>query len=143
MSTIGYLAVVVGLAALAGVAWWIAARRGPCPVWLRWLVELDNPFTRTNRAHVIIEHLGVAPGMYVLDVGCGPGRLAIPLARAVGESGCVVAIDVQAGMLERAREKAEAAQLTNIRFVHAPIGQEHDPEKWVPVFGKDHAPTRS
>jgi hypothetical protein len=23
------------------------------------------------------------------------------------------------------------------------IGQAHDPEKWVPVFGKDHAPGRS
>jgi ubiquinone/menaquinone biosynthesis C-methylase UbiE len=60
--------------------------------------------------------------MYVLDVGCGPGRLAIPLARAVGERGCVVAIDVQAGMLKRAQEKAEGAKLTNIRFVQAAIG---------------------
>jgi FkbM family methyltransferase len=72
---------------------------------------------------VIIEHLNVAPGMYVLDVGCGTGRLTIPLARAGGENGCVVAIDVQAGMLKRAQEKAEGAKLTNIRFVHAAIGQ--------------------
>jgi ubiquinone/menaquinone biosynthesis C-methylase UbiE len=117
-----YLAAGIALALLAGVAWWLGSRRGPCPVWLRWLVEFDNPFTKTNRARVIIEHLDVAPGMYVLDVGCGPGRLTIPLARAVGENGCVVAIDAQAGMLERARQKAEAAKLTNIRFVHAAIG---------------------
>jgi ubiquinone/menaquinone biosynthesis C-methylase UbiE len=121
MTTMGYLAIGIGLVLLAAMAWWLASRHGPCPVWLRWLVELDNPFTRTNRAHVIIEHLSVAPGMYVLDVGCGPGRLTIPLARAVGENGCVVAIDVQAGMLERARERAEAAKLTNIRFVRAAI----------------------
>ena len=121
MTTMGYLAIGIGLVLLAAMAWWLASRHGPCPVWLRWLVELDNPFTRTNRAHVIIEHLNVAPGMYVLDVGCGPGRLTIPLARAVGENGCVVAIDVQAGMLERARERAEAAKLTNIRFVRAAI----------------------
>jgi ubiquinone/menaquinone biosynthesis C-methylase UbiE len=125
MTTIGYLAVGIALAALAGVAWLVISRRRslPCPVWLRWLVELDNPFTKTNRAHTIIEHLCVAPGMYVLDVGCGPGRLTIPLARAVGESGCVVAIDVQQGMLKRAREKADGARLTNIRFVHAAIGR--------------------
>lgn len=124
MTTIGYLAVAIGLAVLATAAWLIVSRRRslPCPVWLRWMVELDNPFTKTNRAHVIIEHLRVAPGMYVLDVGCGPGRLTIPLAKAVGERGCVVAIDVQAGMLKRAQEKAEAARLTNIRFVHAAIG---------------------
>jgi ubiquinone/menaquinone biosynthesis C-methylase UbiE len=113
------------LRGLALVAWLVVSRRRslPCPVWLRWLVELDNPFTKTNRARVIIEHLGVAPGMYVLDIGCGPGRLTIPLATAVGENGCVVAIDVQAGMLKRARKKAEDAKLTNIRFVHAAIGQ--------------------
>ena len=123
MTTMGYLAIGIGLVLLAAMAWWLASRHGPCPVWLRWLVELDNPFTRTNRAHVIIEHLSVAPGMYVLDVGCGPGRLTIPLARAVGENGCVVAIDVQTGMLERARARAEAAKLMNIRFVRAAIEQ--------------------
>jgi SAM-dependent methyltransferase len=123
MSAIGYLAAGIALAVLAGVVWYLAARGGPCPVWLRWMVELDNPFTKTNRAHVIVEHLRVAPGMYVLDVGCGPGRLTVPLARAVGENGCVVAIDLQAGMLERAREKAESAKLSNIRFVQAAIGQ--------------------
>ena len=123
MTTMGYLAIGIGLVLLAAMAWWLASRHGPCPVWLRWLVELDNPFTRTNRAHVIIEHLSVAPGMYVLDVGCGPGQLTIPLARAVGENGCVVAIDVQTGMLERARARAEAAKLMNIRFVRAAIEQ--------------------
>jgi ubiquinone/menaquinone biosynthesis C-methylase UbiE len=124
MTSIGYLAVAIALAVFAVAAWLAVSRRRslPCPVWLRWMVELDNPFTKTNRAHVIVEHLGVTPGMYVLDVGCGPGRLTIPLARAVGENGCVVAIDLQAGMLERAREKAEAASLANIRFVHAAIG---------------------
>jgi ubiquinone/menaquinone biosynthesis C-methylase UbiE len=124
MTTSGYLAVAIGLAALVGVVWLVVSRRRslPCPVWLRWMVELDNPFTKTNRAHAIIEHLRVVPGMYVLDVGCGPGRLTVPLARAVGENGCVVAIDVQAGMLKRAQEKAAAARLANIRFVHAAIG---------------------
>src|SRR5215510_15307809 len=93
MSTFGYLAVAIGLAALAVAAWLVVSRRRslPCPVWLRWMVELDNPFTKTNRAHVIVEYLRVAPGMYVLDIGCGPGRLTVPLAKAVGESGCVVA----------------------------------------------------
>ena len=124
MSTFGYLAVAIGLAALAVAAWLVVSRRRslPCPVWLRWMVELDNPFTKTNRAHVIVEHLRVAPGMYVLDIGCGPGRLTVPLAKAVGESGCVVAIDVQEGMIERAQQKADAAKLANIRFVHAAIG---------------------
>jgi hypothetical protein len=37
--------------------------------------------------------------------------------------------------------------LDRLRHSLAPIADrrmlEHDPEKWIPVFGKDHAPTRS
>jgi ubiquinone/menaquinone biosynthesis C-methylase UbiE len=107
-----------------GFVWRLASRRHtiPCPVWLRWLVELDNPFTATNRAAVIIGHLGLQPGMTVLDVGCGPGRVTLPAAREVGPTGQVIAIDLQPGMLRRARERARAAGLDNIRFVEAGVG---------------------
>jgi ubiquinone/menaquinone biosynthesis C-methylase UbiE len=116
---------VGGLILLAFVTWRLASRRHaiPCPVWLSWLVELDNPFAKTNRAAFIVEHLNLAPGMTVLDAGCGPGRLTIPLARAVGGQGEVVALDLQAGMLERVREKVEAEGLANIRLLQAGLGE--------------------
>src|SRR5437773_5847496 len=95
----------------------------PCPVWLRWLVELDNPFTRTNRAAEIIRRLDLAPGMRVLDVGCGPGRLTIPVARQVGPHGDVIAVDVQRGMLQRLQQKIDAAGLSNVRLVQARAGE--------------------
>lgn len=116
---------LIGLIILITVTWRFASRRHtlPCPVWLRWLVELDNPFTKTNRAAVIIEHLDLHAGMTVLDAGCGPGRLTIPLARRVGKEGKVVALDIQSGMLKRAQEKARNADLTNIQFVEAGLGQ--------------------
>jgi SAM-dependent methyltransferase len=106
MATVAYILLgLVGLIGLVAVIWRVGSRRRsvPCPVWLRWLVELDNPFTKTNRAAVIVERLELEPGMAVLDAGCGPGRLAIPIARQVGPQGEVVAMDIQAGMLERAR----------------------------------------
>lgn len=108
-----------------GLLWRLGSRRRsiPCPVWLRWLVELDNPFTRTNRAAVILDHMALRPGMEVLDAGCGPGRLSIPAARQVGEQGRVVALDLQQGMLARAREKAVAANLRNIEFFHSGLGE--------------------
>src|SRR5512136_2706069 len=94
---------LVGLIILIVTLWRLASRRYslPCPVWLRWLVELDNPFTATDRADVIVRNLELQPGMKVLDVGCGPGRLTIPIARQIGPQGEVVALDIQAGMLRR------------------------------------------
>lgn|SRR5215813_5134315 len=125
MTTSEYLCFgVIGLIILVVFVWRFASRRYslPCPVWLRLLVELDNPFTKTNRAGVIIQHLGLQPGMTVLDIGCGPGRLTIPVARQVGPHGDVVAMDIQPGMLRRAQEKAQAANLNNIRFLQASVG---------------------
>jgi ubiquinone/menaquinone biosynthesis C-methylase UbiE len=115
-----------GIVALLFTAfvWRLASRRRnlPCPVWLRWLVELDNPFTKTNRAAFIVETLALSPGMTVLDAGCGPGRLTVPLARSVGPSGRVVALDIQPGMLARAQAKTEAAGCTNVEFLAAALG---------------------
>ncbi|GAB6039636.1 class I SAM-dependent methyltransferase [Endothiovibrio diazotrophicus] len=109
---------------LMATIWRLASRRQslPCPVWLRWLVELDNPFTRTNRARFIVETLELAEGMTVLDAGCGPGRMTVPLAHGVGPAGRVVALDLQPGMLARAKTKTEAAGCANVEFVAAPLG---------------------
>jgi cyclopropane fatty-acyl-phospholipid synthase-like methyltransferase len=119
------LKICLGLASfvILAVFGWRFASRLPCPVWLRWLVELDNPLTEANRSDVIIQRLELQPGMTVLDIGCGPGRLTIPVAEQVGPQGAVVAIDLQTGMLRRAQERAQAADLSNIRFVQARVGE--------------------
>jgi len=124
-STVYVLIGLVGLITVIAIAWRLMSQRHslPCPVWLRWLVELDNPFAKTNRATVITEHLELQRGMTVLDAGCGPGRLTVPIAQSVGKEGEVVAVDIQPGMLKRAQEKARKAGLTNIQFVEAGLGQ--------------------
>jgi ubiquinone/menaquinone biosynthesis C-methylase UbiE len=86
------------------------------------MVELDNPLFRNNRADTIVAHLDLRLGMSALDVGCGPGRLTIPIARKVGPTGHVVAIDLQPAMLRRAMARAEAAGLANIEFHQARLG---------------------
>lgn len=52
----------------------------------------------------------------MLDLGCGPGTLAIPLSHHAGE---VVAVDRDPGMLAEARTLAAEAGRTNIAFLEA------------------------
>lgn len=115
--------VAAGLA-LVGLIWRLYSRRReiPCPTWLVWMVEADNPFTRVNRASTIIQLLDVKSGMKVLDAGCGPGRLTLPLVEAVGPQGSVTALDLQEGMLSRVREKVQNAGLQNVELLQAGLG---------------------
>ena len=124
MSITFIVLLIVAALILVAALWRFASRRQrlPCPVWLRWLVELDNPFTKTNRAAFIVETLALAEDMTVVDAGCGPGRLTVPLARRVGSAGRVVALDIQPGMIDRARARTEAAGYTNVEFIVAALG---------------------
>lgn len=56
----------------------------------------------------------VEPGMTVVDTGCGTGFFSLHLARMVGESGKVVAVDLQGEALARVKKKAEQAGLGRI-----------------------------
>jgi ubiquinone/menaquinone biosynthesis C-methylase UbiE len=94
------------------------------------MVELDNPFTKVNHARFIVEHLDLDPAMKVLDAGCGPGRLTLPLAQAVGPQGEVLAMDIQDGMLARAQDKVQATKLLNVQFLLASLGEGKLPQSY-------------
>ena len=60
------------------------------------------------------------PGESWLDVGAGAGRFALPIARALDDSGgSVVALDPSASMLEGLAEIAEDYDIENVDAVHA------------------------
>src|SRR5918999_1852248 len=65
----------------------------PQPFPAAWAWLLDNPIA-VRHAGRIVQLLGIRPGMRVLDVGCGTGRLTLPVAELVGPSGEVVGLDL-------------------------------------------------
>lgn len=97
------------------------------PATMAWL--LLNPVMRAEGT-VVLRRIDLAPGMKVLDVGCGGGRLTIPIAKRVGPSGIVVAFDLQQEMLDIVERRARAAGLPNVRTSLGGIGEgsldEHD-----------------
>src|SRR5579862_1418216 len=59
----------------------------------------------------------------VLEIGCGTGRITLPLARVGAQCGfSLIGLDLEAAMLARARERAQAETDTvqgALRFVQA------------------------
>jgi SAM-dependent methyltransferase len=68
--------------------------------------------TATGAAQEFVERLPLTPGMQVLDVACGTGNVALPLARA---GAVVTGVDIATNLLLQARERAVAEGLA-VRF---------------------------
>src|SRR3954453_7035892 len=73
----------------------------------RW-VERDEVQEERNIevAELVLREARARPGEQVLDVGCGPGATAIPLAAAVGPTGHVTGVDISEPMLGLLRQRA-------------------------------------
>ncbi|MFI5394146.1 MAG: class I SAM-dependent methyltransferase [Candidatus Binatia bacterium] len=85
--------------------------------WVAFQPLLDAQLSPLGRR--TMERAGVASGERVLDVGCGCGNSTLDLARRVGSAGAVTGIDISTVMLERARQAAGEAGVTQARFENA------------------------
>ncbi|MGH8174002.1 MAG: class I SAM-dependent methyltransferase, partial [Rhodanobacteraceae bacterium] len=65
---------------------------------------------------IVFQRAGLAPGMSVLDVGCGAGDVSFLAAAFVGPSGKVLGIDQSPDSVALASERAKKAGLSNVRF---------------------------
>src|SRR6185369_8662758 len=91
---------------------------------------------------VIADSLGVTPQMKVLDLGCGDGTTALPLARLGAE---VVGIDIARNLVEAGNRRATAAGLRNLKFHEGDATnlqgiEDHSFDLTLSVFGAMFAP---
>ncbi len=116
------LAFLVAVVVVLG--WRLLARRLslPCPAALIWLLE-NRVMESVAGSAVLIQRARIERGMRVLDAGCGPGRVTLPLAEYVGPEGKVVALDVQEEMLARLGERMLDKGVTNVLPIRAGLGQ--------------------
>ena len=87
-----------------------------CPWWLA--SALDNPIRRLVHNPERILGGYIERGQTVLDAGCGSGTFTIAMAKMVGETGKVIAVDVQDEMLQILRKKATKVGLASRIITH-------------------------
>lgn len=71
---------------------------------------------RDDRSELLLNILGLKPGMTVVDVGCGPGAFTRKLAKWLGQSSSIIGVDRDTNFISYARDKAEKEGLRNIVY---------------------------
>jgi len=69
----------------------------------------------------IVESFGLQSGMKVADFGSGSGYFTILMAKKVGDSGQVTAVDILESALETVRAKASVSGLKNLQTIRADL----------------------
>jgi len=73
----------------------------------------------------VIEILHLRPGDTAADVGCGDGFYTVPLARSLGSSGKVFAVDINDAELYKLKQHLDEEGLKNVEVIK---GAEDDPK---------------
>src|SRR6476646_3598325 len=93
----------------------------------------------------VVQSLGITPPLRVLDLGCGDGTTAIPLARAGAD---VTGIDIARNLVEAGNKRAAEAGLTRLKFQEGDACNlegipDHSFDLTLSVFGAMFAPKPS
>ena len=88
-----------------------SGHHGVCNWWIAY--TFDNPLRRLihNPSKVLGSY--VKKGMTVMDLGCGMGHFSIGMARLVGSTGRVIAVDLQQKMLNVLERRVHRAGLSD------------------------------
>jgi SAM-dependent methyltransferase len=86
--------------------------------------------------HLLLDSAGITSGMKVLDVGTGIGDVAFMVAEQVGPQGTVTGVDMNPAMIDVARQRAQAANITNVEFLQGDIFQLALDDRFDAVVGR-------
>ena len=76
--------------------------------------QLDPSRAAWQKPDRVVAALGLRRGQVVGEIGAGPGYFTLRLARAVGRSGHVYAVDPESGVLEALRARLARARVHNV-----------------------------
>jgi len=74
-----------------------------------------------NDSKKIVSNFGLQEGQTVADLGVGYGHYIYDVAREVGQSGKVFAVDVQKQMIERLRKEVDEKGVKNVEVIWGDI----------------------
>ena len=60
---------------------------------------------------------GIKEGNHVLDYGCGPGFVTIPVAKLIGDQGVVYALDIHPLSIQIIKKKVKKYNLKNVKTI--------------------------
>ncbi len=86
--------------------------------------------------HRLCKRAGIINGMHVLEIGSGAGDVALMLAELVGPTGRVVGVDVNADILDTARQRAADAGHRNTEFIAGDARNLNFSDKFDAIVGR-------
>lgn len=83
----------------------------------KWVEVIDDVEAHLREVgDLALAHAAARPGEAVLEIGSGPGSMAVRLARAVLPGGHVLGVDIAKPMIEAAEARVRQAGLGNVSF---------------------------
>ena len=98
------------------------------------LIEQSKIYGESTKR--LCKQAGITSGMRVLEIGSGAGDVAFALAELVGPVGDVVGVDVNAEVLETARQRATHAGMRNVEFIAGDARTLDFPSKFDAIVGR-------
>jgi ubiquinone/menaquinone biosynthesis C-methylase UbiE len=82
------------------------------------MARYEDMFVFRAHQEPLLTSLKLDQGMSVADYGCGPGFMAMEIARRVGPTGNVYGLDINHLFLERAARRCHDEGITHLQFSH-------------------------